>query len=90
VPNGSNNLVIAFLGSSSMSTIRVLARTGEEQIVIRRSEFERAHGAADALDAVQQADIVALLVAHSGSRKSREKLMRRIVIDVTGLTYGYG
>ncbi len=35
--------------------------------------------------------VVALLVAHSRFRKiPREELMRRVVIDVTGLTHGYG
>jgi hypothetical protein len=38
---------------------------------------------------VRQSDIVAVLVAHSRFRKiSREELMRRVVIDVTGLTHG--
>lgn len=42
----------------------------------------------DALDAVRQADIVPLLVAHSRFRKvPREESMRRVFIDVTGLTY---
>ena len=37
---------------------------------------------------VRQADIVALLVAHSPFRKiPREELMRRVVIDATGLTH---
>ena len=38
-------------------------------------------------EAVRQADIVAVLVAHSPFRKiPREELMRRVVIDVAGLT----
>lgn len=42
------------------------------------------------LEAVRQADIVALLVAHSPFRKiPREELMRRVVIDATGLTHQY-
>jgi len=45
----------------------------------------------DTFEAVREADIVALLVAHSPFRKiPREELMRRVVIDVTGLTHGYG
>jgi UDP-N-acetyl-D-mannosaminuronic acid dehydrogenase len=45
----------------------------------------------DTLEAVRQADIVALLVAHSSFRKiPREELMRRVVIDATGLTHGNG
>jgi len=44
----------------------------------------------DTLEAVRQADIVAILVAHSPFRKiPREELMRRVVIDATGLTHGY-
>jgi len=42
----------------------------------------------ETLEAVRQADIVALLVAHSPFRKiPREALMRRVVIDATGLTH---
>jgi UDP-N-acetyl-D-mannosaminuronic acid dehydrogenase len=37
-------------------------------------------------DAVQQADIIAVLVAHSAFKKiSREEVLRRVVIDATGL-----
>jgi UDP-N-acetyl-D-mannosaminuronic acid dehydrogenase len=44
----------------------------------------------ETLEAVRQADIVALLVAHSPFRKiPREELMRRVVIDTTGLTHQY-
>ena len=44
----------------------------------------------ETLEAVRQADIVALLVAHSPFRKiPREELMRRVVIDATGLTHQY-
>ena len=44
----------------------------------------------ETLEAVRQADIVALLVAHSLFRKiPREELMRRVVIDATGLTHQY-
>lgn len=42
----------------------------------------------ETMEAVRQADIVAVLVAHSLFRKiPREQLMRRVVIDTTGLTY---
>ena len=42
----------------------------------------------DTLEAVRHADIVALLVGHSRFRRiPREELMRRVVIDVTGLTH---
>lgn len=45
----------------------------------------------DTLDAVRQADIVAILVAHSPFRKiPRDELMRRMVIDATGLTHRSG
>jgi UDP-N-acetyl-D-mannosaminuronic acid dehydrogenase len=41
----------------------------------------------DTLEAVRQADIIAVLVAHSPFRKiPREELMRRVVIDAAGLT----
>jgi UDP-N-acetyl-D-mannosaminuronic acid dehydrogenase len=42
----------------------------------------------ETIEAVRQADIIAVLVAHSPFRKiPREELMRRVVIDATGLTY---
>jgi len=45
----------------------------------------------DTREAVREADIVALLVAHSSFRKiPREELMRRVIIDATGLTHRYG
>ena len=45
----------------------------------------------DTFEAVREADIVALLVAHSPFRKiPREELMRRVVIDATGLTHRHG
>lgn len=45
----------------------------------------------DTIDAVRQADIVAILVAHSPFRKiPQDELMRRMVIDATGLTHGAG
>jgi UDP-N-acetyl-D-mannosaminuronic acid dehydrogenase len=45
----------------------------------------------DTLEAVRGADIVAILVAHSPFRKiPRDELMRRMVIDATGLTHGSG
>ena len=77
-----------------------LARIGEEQILIADPNLSTLpEGLAalsnvsfcDTLEAVRHADIVALLVAHSQFRKiPREELMRRVVIDVTGLTHGYG
>ena len=45
----------------------------------------------DTMEAVRQADIVALLVAHASFRRiPREELMRRVVIDATGLTHTNG
>jgi UDP-N-acetyl-D-mannosaminuronic acid dehydrogenase len=45
----------------------------------------------DTLDAVRQADIIAILVGHSVFRKiPRDELMRRVVIDATGLMHEYG
>jgi UDP-N-acetyl-D-mannosaminuronate dehydrogenase len=42
------------------------------------------------MEAIRQADIVAVLVAHTPFRKiPREELMRRVVIDATGLTHQY-
>ena len=74
-----------------------LARTGREQILIADPNLTGlpAELAAlanvslcDTLEAVRHADIVALLVGHSRFRRiPREELMRRVVIDVTGLTH---
>jgi UDP-N-acetyl-D-mannosaminuronic acid dehydrogenase len=42
------------------------------------------------LAAVRQADIIAVLVAHSAFRKiPREEFMRRVVIDAAGLTHAH-
>jgi UDP-N-acetyl-D-mannosaminuronic acid dehydrogenase len=42
----------------------------------------------ETLEAVRRADIVAVLVAHAPFRRiPREELMRRVVIDATGLTH---
>ena len=41
----------------------------------------------DTLEAVRRADIVAILMAHTAFKRiPREELMRRVVIDATGLT----
>src|SRR5205823_14160774 len=74
-----------------------LARAGREQILIADPNLTAlpAELAAlanvslcDTLEAVRHADIVALLVGHSRFRRiPREELMRRVVIDVTGLTH---
>jgi len=45
----------------------------------------------DTMQAVREADIVAILVAHSPFRKiPQDELLRRMVIDATGLTHGSG
>jgi UDP-N-acetyl-D-mannosaminuronic acid dehydrogenase len=77
-----------------------LARPGQEQILIADpylsalpTELAALANVSfcDTLEAVRHADIVALLVAHSRFRKiPREELMRRVVIDVTGLTHASG
>ena len=76
-----------------------LARIGEEQILIADPNLSTLPeelaalsnvSFCDTLEAVRHADIVALLVAHSRFRKiPREELMRRVVIDATGLTHQY-
>ena len=77
-----------------------LARSGQEQILIADPNLNTLPeelaalpnvSFCDTLEAVRHSDIVALLVAHSRFRKiPREELMRRVVIDVTGLAHGYG
>jgi hypothetical protein len=75
-------------------------RSGEEQILLadpNLSALPEQLAAlsnvpfCDTLEAVRRADIVAVLVARSRFRKiPREELIRRVVIDVTGLTHGDG
>jgi UDP-N-acetyl-D-mannosaminuronic acid dehydrogenase len=77
-----------------------LTRSGEEQILLadpNLSALPEQLAAlssvpfCDTLEAVRRADIVAVLVARSRFRKiPREELIRRVVIDVTGLTHGDG
>jgi UDP-N-acetyl-D-mannosaminuronic acid dehydrogenase len=86
--------------SPALEIAKQLARTGEEQILIADPNLSALPeeltalsniSFCDTLEAVRHADIVALLVAHSRFRKiPREELMRRVVIDVTGLTHGDG
>src|ERR1700756_496525 len=86
--------------SPALAIAGQLARAGEEQILIAEPHLSALPeelpslsnvSFCDTLEAVRHADIVALLVAHSRFRKiPREELMRRVVIDVTGLTHGYG
>src|SRR5262249_26607457 len=84
--------------SPAIEIAEELARTGEEQILLAEPNLSALPDElaelpnvsfCDTLEAVRRADIVAVLVAHSRFRKiPREELMRRVVIDVTGLTHG--
>ena len=75
---------------------RALARGGQQRIVVAEPNLRALPpqlaelpnvALCDTLDAVRQADIVAVLVAHTPFRRiPREELLRRVVIDVTGLT----
>src|SRR5262249_24459135 len=86
--------------SPAIEIAKQLACTGEEQILIADPNLRALPeeltalsniSFCDTLEAVRHADIVALLVAHSRFRKiPPEELMRRVVIDVTGLTHGDG
>ena len=86
--------------SPAIEIVGQLARAGEEQILVAEPNLSALPQAlatlsnvafCDTLEALRRADIVAVLVAHSRFRKiPREELMRRVVIDVTGLTHGYG
>jgi UDP-N-acetyl-D-mannosaminuronic acid dehydrogenase len=81
--------------SPAMEIATELAKAGSERILVadpnlralppelgKYSNIEFC----DTREAVRQADIVALLVAHSPFHKiPREELMRRIVIDAAGL-----
>ena len=74
-----------------------LARSGQERILVADPNLTALPeelaplsniSFCETMEAVRQADIVALLVAHSPFRKiPREELMRRVVIDATGLTH---
>jgi UDP-N-acetyl-D-mannosaminuronic acid dehydrogenase len=86
--------------SPAIAIVAELVRSGGERILVAEpnlralppqlAEFANI-GFCDTLDAVRQADIVAVLVAHSPFRKiPREELLRRVVIDVTGLTQALG
>jgi UDP-N-acetyl-D-mannosaminuronic acid dehydrogenase len=86
--------------SPAVEIVARLAAAGEERVLVADPNLRALPGKlaalpnlalSDTLDAVRQADIVALLVAHSSFRKiPREELMRRVVIDATGLTHGNG
>jgi len=86
--------------SPAVEIVSQLAGAGPEQILVADPNLSELPSAlarlpnvlfCETLAAVRQSDIVAVLVAHSRFRKiSREELMRRVVIDVTGLTHGIG
>lgn len=85
--------------SPAIAIVSQLARCGQERILVadpNLSALPQELAAlsnvffCETLEAVRQADIVAVLVAHTPFRKvPREELMRRMVIDVTGLTHQY-
>jgi UDP-N-acetyl-D-mannosaminuronic acid dehydrogenase len=84
--------------SPAIAITAELALAGQERILVADPNLNALPGELAALsnvsfcetiEAVRQADIVAVLVAHSPFRKiPREELMRRVVIDATGLTHG--
>ncbi len=85
--------------SPAIAIVSQLARCGEERILVADPNLTGLPPELAALsnvlfcetmEAVRQADIVAVLVAHTPFRKvPREELMRRVVIDATGLTHQY-
>jgi UDP-N-acetyl-D-mannosaminuronic acid dehydrogenase len=85
--------------SPAIAITAQLARAGEERILVADPHLnalpeELASMAnvsfCETMEAVRQADIIALLVAHTAFRKiPREELMRRVVIDTTGLTHQF-
>ena len=84
--------------SPAVAIVAELARGGQERILVADPNLRALPpglaelpnlALCDTLAAVRQADIVAVLVAHSPFRKiPREELLRRVVIDATGLTHG--
>jgi len=86
--------------SPAIAIVGQLARGGPERILVadpnlrvlpkELAEFPNIE-LCDTIAAVRQADIVAILVAHSPFRRiPQEELLRRVVIDATGLTHGPG
>jgi UDP-N-acetyl-D-mannosaminuronic acid dehydrogenase len=86
--------------SPAIAIVSQLARSRQEHILVadpnlRRLPQELAPlptvSFCETLEAVRNADIIAVLVAHSAFRKiPSEELMRRVVIDTTGLTHQRG
>ncbi len=86
--------------SPAIAIVAQLARGGPERILVadpnlralpaELAEFSNV-ALCETIAAVRQADIVAILVAHSPFRRiPQEELLRRVVIDATGLTHGSG
>ena len=85
--------------SPAIAIAAQLARGGEERILVADPNLTALPEAlaqlpnvsfCATLEAVRRADIVAVLVAHTAFRKiPREELMRRVVIDTTGLTHRF-
>lgn len=86
--------------SPAVAIVAQLARGGPERILVadpnlralpqELAEFSNI-ALCETIAAVRQADIVAILVAHSPFRRiPQEELLRRVVIDATGLTHGSG
>ena len=83
--------------SPAIEIASLLAATGRERILVADPNLtglptELAPlpnlSFCETMEAVRQADIIAVLVAHSPFRKiPREQLMQRVVIDATGLTH---
>ena len=84
--------------SPAMAIVLQLARSGSERILVADPNLRSLPPEladlpnimlCDTFEAVRQADIVAVLVAHSPFRRiPPEDLLRRVVIDATGLTHG--
>ena len=86
--------------SPAVAIVAQLARGGPDRILVadpnlralpqELAEFSNV-ALYETIAAVRQADIVAILVAHSPFRRiPQEELLRRVVIDATGLTHGSG
>ncbi len=83
--------------SPAVAIVTELARGGQQRIIVADPNLRRLPpqlaelpnvALCDTLEAVRQADIVAVLVAHSPFRRiPREELLRRVIIDATGLTH---
>jgi UDP-N-acetyl-D-mannosaminuronic acid dehydrogenase len=85
--------------SPALAITSQLARSGDERILVADPNLETLPeqlvslpnvSFCETIEAVRQADIIVILVAHTAFRKiPREELMRRVVIDTTGLTHRF-